>query len=120
MQFQEQAGFLHRSASKNVIIVTGRRGRKDYNFGGKVGCRDRSAFKCLQNLQGPEKRKEYNIKDNLVRFSCGVEDVEDIWNDLAQALEKALGSQHAPRTSSPKSASKGNGAAIPVPALEPV
>lgn len=40
--------------------------------------------------QGPEKRKEYNIKDNLVRFSCGVEDVEDIWNDLDQALLKAV------------------------------
>lgn len=37
-------------------------------------------------MQGPEKRKEYNIKDNLVRFSCGVEDVEDIWNDLAQVI----------------------------------
>ncbi len=64
-------------------------------------------------MQGPEKRKEYNIKDNLVRFSCGVEDVEDIWNDLAQALEKALGSKHAPKA-------EGNGVTLPVPALEPV
>jgi cystathionine beta-lyase/cystathionine gamma-synthase len=39
-------------------------------------------------LQGPEKRAEYGIKDSLVRFSCGVEDVEDLWDDLAQALEK--------------------------------
>jgi cystathionine beta-lyase/cystathionine gamma-synthase len=38
--------------------------------------------------QGPEKRAEYGIKDSLVRFSCGVEDVEDLWDDLAQALEK--------------------------------
>lgn len=38
--------------------------------------------------QGPEKRAEYNIKDNLVRFSCGVENVEDIWADLAQALQQ--------------------------------
>jgi len=36
--------------------------------------------------QGPEKRAEYGIKDNLVRFSCGVENVEDIWADLEQAL----------------------------------
>lgn len=36
--------------------------------------------------QGPEKRAEYGIKDNLVRFSCGVENVEDIWADLDQAL----------------------------------
>lgn len=38
--------------------------------------------------QGPEKRAEYGIKDSLVRYSCGVEDVEDLWDDLAQALEK--------------------------------
>eukprot|EP00879_Flechtneria_rotunda_P005022 GHRR01005298.1.p1 GENE.GHRR01005298.1~~GHRR01005298.1.p1 ORF type:complete len:486 (+),score=106.21 GHRR01005298.1:147-1604(+) len=37
--------------------------------------------------QGPEKRAEYGIKDNLVRFSCGVEDAEDIWADLEQALD---------------------------------
>ena len=36
--------------------------------------------------QGPEKRAEYNIKDNLVRLACGIEDVEDIWADLDQAL----------------------------------
>lgn len=38
--------------------------------------------------QGPEKRAEIGIKDNLVRFSCGVEDLEDIWADLEQAIEK--------------------------------
>ena len=64
-------------------------------------------------LQGPEKRKEYNIKDNLVRFSCGVEDVEDIWNDLDKALEKAIGSR---RHASVVHAA-GNGGAVPVPAL---
>jgi cystathionine gamma-synthase len=36
--------------------------------------------------QGPEKRAEYGIKDNLVRYSCGVECVEDLWADLEQAL----------------------------------
>ncbi len=36
--------------------------------------------------QGPDKRAEYGIKDNLVRFSCGVESQEDIWRDLEQAL----------------------------------
>ncbi len=39
-------------------------------------------------VQGPEKRAEYGIKDNLVRFSCGVEHVEDIWSDFKQALDK--------------------------------
>lgn len=38
--------------------------------------------------QGPEKRAEIGIKDNLVRFSCGVEALEDIWADLEQALAK--------------------------------
>jgi len=36
--------------------------------------------------QGPEKRAEIGIKDSLVRFSCGIEDPEDIWADLEQAL----------------------------------
>jgi len=37
---------------------------------------------------GPEKRAQIGIKENLVRFSIGVESVEDIWNDLVQALAK--------------------------------
>jgi cystathionine gamma-synthase len=35
---------------------------------------------------GPERRAEIGIKENLVRFSVGIEDVEDIWADLEQAL----------------------------------
>lgn len=38
--------------------------------------------------QGPEKRAELGIKDNLIRFSCGIEDVEDIWADMVQALDR--------------------------------
>jgi cystathionine gamma-synthase len=38
--------------------------------------------------QGPEKRAEIGIKDNLIRFSCGIEPMEDIWADLAQALDQ--------------------------------
>lgn len=34
--------------------------------------------------QGPDKRAAIGIKDNLVRFSCGVENVEDIWADISQ------------------------------------
>lgn len=37
--------------------------------------------------QGPEKRAEYGIKDNLIRYSCGIENVEDLWSDIAQALD---------------------------------
>ncbi|GLC37442.1 cAMP-dependent protein kinase regulatory subunit Cgs1 [Pleodorina starrii] len=36
---------------------------------------------------GPERRAQIGIKENLVRFSIGIEDVEDIWADLEQALE---------------------------------
>lgn len=43
---------------------------------------------CCVVAQGPEKRAEIGIKDNLVRFSCGVEDVEDIWDDIEQALQQ--------------------------------
>ena len=38
--------------------------------------------------QGPEKRAEIGIKDNLIRFSCGIEPLEDIWADLEQALDQ--------------------------------
>ena len=62
-------------------------------------------------IQGPEKRAEYNIKDNLVRFSCGVEDVEDIWQDLDQALRNAVGSKQR----RPSSDVSSNGQAVPVP-----
>lgn len=37
---------------------------------------------------GPERRAQIGIKENLVRFSVGVENVEDIWADLDQALQK--------------------------------
>lgn len=38
--------------------------------------------------QGPAKRAEIGIKDNLVRFSCGVENMEDLWADINQALSR--------------------------------
>jgi len=34
-----------------------------------------------------EERLKYGIKDNLVRFSFGVEDFEDVKADILQALE---------------------------------
>ena len=36
--------------------------------------------------QGPEKRAALGIKDSLIRYSCGVEPLEDIWADMEQAL----------------------------------
>lgn len=38
--------------------------------------------------QGPEKRAEVGIRDNLIRFSCGVESLEDIWADFEQSFDK--------------------------------
>lgn len=36
---------------------------------------------------GPEERARLGIKDNLVRFSCGIESYEDIRDDVLQALD---------------------------------
>ncbi len=38
--------------------------------------------------QSPEEREKLGIEDNLVRFSCGVEDAEDLIADVDQALER--------------------------------
>ncbi len=38
-----------------------------------------------------DQRAEFGIKDNLIRLSIGIEDVEDIIADLDQALSKAVG-----------------------------
>ena len=37
----------------------------------------------------PEVRKERGISDGLIRLSVGIEDADDLIEDLAQALEKA-------------------------------
>jgi cystathionine beta-lyase/cystathionine gamma-synthase len=36
----------------------------------------------------PEDRARIGIKDDLVRFAVGIEDVEDLIDDLGQALAK--------------------------------
>lgn len=38
--------------------------------------------------QGPEKRAEIGIKDSLIRFSCGIEPMEEIWKDMERALDQ--------------------------------
>lgn len=40
---------------------------------------------------GPEGRARAGIPEGLVRLSAGIENVEDLWSDLAQALAKAAG-----------------------------
>ena len=37
----------------------------------------------------PEQRKILGIADNFIRISTGIEDLEDLMNDVKQALEKA-------------------------------
>ena len=38
--------------------------------------------------QTPEQRAEFGIRDNLIRYSCGIEDVADLIADVEQALER--------------------------------
>jgi cystathionine gamma-synthase len=38
-----------------------------------------------------EERLQIGIKDNLIRYSVGIEDADDLVADLAQALDRAFG-----------------------------
>ena len=40
---------------------------------------------------GPKQRESMGIKDSTLRFAIGIEDEQDLLNDLNQALEKAGG-----------------------------
>ncbi|MEO1617684.1 MAG: PLP-dependent transferase, partial [Planctomycetota bacterium] len=40
-----------------------------------------SYFNCT-----PEERKRFGIDDNMIRFSCGIENADDLIADLDQAL----------------------------------
>ncbi|XP_064479400.1 cystathionine gamma-lyase-like isoform X2 [Ornithodoros turicata] len=42
----------------------------------------------------PDQRKELGITDNLVRLSVGIEHIDDLIQDLDQALKKAVSSTH--------------------------
>ncbi len=41
-------------------------------------------------LLGPEERTRAGISDRLIRFSAGIEDIEDLKGDLTRALKRAL------------------------------
>jgi methionine-gamma-lyase len=46
-----------------------------------------------------EEKRAFGISDGLVRLSVGIENAEDLWWDLEQALEKierAVGLHHYP------------------------
>ncbi|KAK6913287.1 Cys/Met metabolism, pyridoxal phosphate-dependent enzyme [Dillenia turbinata] len=56
------------------------------SFGGVESIVDQPAIMSYWDL-GQQGRLKYGIKDNLVRFSFGVEDFEDLKADVLQALE---------------------------------
>ncbi|VVA96112.1 unnamed protein product [Arabis nemorensis] len=56
------------------------------SFGGVESIVDQPAIMSYWDLT-QEERLKYGIKDNLVRFSFGVEDFEDVKADVLQALE---------------------------------
>uniref|UniRef100_A0A0E0D1D8 plant cystathionine gamma-synthase n=1 Tax=Oryza meridionalis TaxID=40149 RepID=A0A0E0D1D8_9ORYZ len=56
------------------------------SFGGCESIIDQPAI--MSYWDSKEQREIYGIKDNLIRFSIGVEDFEDLKNDVVQALDK--------------------------------
>jgi cystathionine gamma-synthase len=54
----------------------------------------------------PEVRRAVGIGDGLIRFSVGIEDVEDLRQDIAQALEAVLGSIRKRRPATRSSSGK--------------
>ena len=53
--------------------------------GGRVGC----ACDCGEMWVAEDVRMEAGVVPGFVRMSVGIEDVEDIWNDIEQALLSA-------------------------------
>nr|XP_009404092.1 PREDICTED: cystathionine gamma-synthase 1, chloroplastic-like isoform X1 [Musa acuminata subsp. malaccensis] len=58
------------------------------SFGGCESIIDQPAIMSYWDLSRPERTAKYGIKDNLVRFSFGVEGFEDLNADNLQSLEK--------------------------------
>ncbi len=57
------------------------------SLGGVESLIEQPALMSFYEL-APEERAKIGITENLVRFSIGIEDTEDLVHDLAQALEK--------------------------------
>ncbi|XP_010258325.1 PREDICTED: cystathionine gamma-synthase 1, chloroplastic [Nelumbo nucifera] len=57
------------------------------SFGGCESIVDQPALMSYWDLNQAERTNEFSIRDNLVRFSVGVEDFEDLKADVLQALE---------------------------------
>ena len=41
-----------------------------------------------QQQQGPNSARDFGVPENLIRLNVGLEDVEDLWRDLQQALNR--------------------------------
>ncbi len=54
-------------------------------------------------------RRSAGVSDRLLRMSVGLEDVEDLWRDLTQALS-------APPAGTPRAAASGRPVGVPRPA----
>lgn len=68
------------------------RGLRDIPFAPSLGdARTTVSHPCSTSHRGqdPEVLERLGVTPGLVRLSVGLEDVEDLWNDLAQALEFA-------------------------------
>ena len=49
-----------------------------------------SPTKTSHSLLSPEERANQGIVDGLIRFSLGIEDIEDIISDIEQAIAVAV------------------------------
>ena len=54
-----------------------------------------SPSETSHGLLSPEERRLAGIRDGLIRFSTGIEDFQDLRDDLSQALEKAVSPKSA-------------------------
>ncbi|KAJ4835393.1 cAMP-dependent protein kinase regulatory subunit Cgs1 [Turnera subulata] len=57
------------------------------SFGGCESIVDQPAIMSYWDLSRAEREEKYKIRDNLVRFSFGLEDFDDLKADVLQALE---------------------------------
>lgn len=76
--------FLILSSANNIALLT-----IDENL---ISCNALN-FRAIMthSSMAPEERLKLGITDNLIRLSVGLEDVEDLIDDLTQALKIAVG-----------------------------
>jgi len=60
------------------------------SLGGVESLIEQPALMSFYDLS-PEEREEVGMKNNLIRYSCGVEEADDLIRDLEQAINKVFG-----------------------------